>query len=155
MSVIYYLINCWNNKSLVVRTIAIASDFRVAGAKLPEILQKEGALGSEIAARNRKSPATLHRTLKSQCSIAFSRLGNRCDFWGPQWALQLQKIAKIAAISARSIAMSKLTPWIFAYRVHTKGVMQHHATLRRVLRRFSNSKCFLEGFLEGACKGFQ
>ena len=26
--------------------------------------------------------------------------------------------------------------------------------LRRVLRRFSNSKCFLEGFLEGACKGF-
>ena len=29
--------------------------------------------------------------------------------------------------------------------------MQQHATLRRVLRRFSNSKCFLEGFLEGAC----
>ena len=27
--------------------------------------------------------------------------------------------------------------------------------LRRVLRRFSNSKCFLEGFLEGACKEFQ
>ena len=27
--------------------------------------------------------------------------------------------------------------------------------LRRVLRRFFNSKCFLEGFLEGACKGFQ
>ena len=26
--------------------------------------------------------------------------------------------------------------------------------LRRVLRRFSNSKCFLEGFLEGACKAF-
>ena len=26
--------------------------------------------------------------------------------------------------------------------------------LKRVLRRFSNSKCFLEGFLEGACKGF-
>ena len=40
------------------------------------------------------------------------------------------------------------------YRVHTKGVMQPHATLRRVLRRFSNSKCFLEGFLEGACKAF-
>ena len=35
-------------------------------------------------------------------------------------------------------------------RVHTKGVMQQHATLRRVLRRFSNSKCFLEGFLGGA-----
>ena len=27
--------------------------------------------------------------------------------------------------------------------------------LRRVLRRFFNSKCFLEGFLEGSCKGFQ
>ena len=26
--------------------------------------------------------------------------------------------------------------------------------LRRVLRRFSNSKCFLEGFLEGALQGF-
>ena len=26
-------------------------------------------------------------------------------------------------------------------RVHTKGVMQQHATLRRVLRRFSNNKC--------------
>ena len=25
---------------------------------------------------------------------------------------------------------------------------------RRVLRRFFNSKCFLKGFLEGACKGF-
>ena len=36
-----------------------------------------------------------------------------------------------------------------------KGVMQQHPTLRRVLRRFLNSKCLLEGFLEGACKGFQ
>ena len=35
-------------------------------------------------------------------------------------------------------------------RAHTKGVMQPHATLRRVLRRFSTSRCFLEGFLEGA-----
>ena len=59
------------------RTIAIASDFRVDGAKSPEIPQKEGVLGSEIAARNRKSLATFHRSLKSQCSIAFSCLGNR------------------------------------------------------------------------------
>ena len=59
------------------RTIAIASDFRVDGAKSPEILQKEGVLGSDIAARNRKSLATFHRALKSQCSIAFSCLGNR------------------------------------------------------------------------------
>ena len=36
------------------RTIAIASDFRVDGAKSPEIPQKELVLGSEIAARNRK-----------------------------------------------------------------------------------------------------
>ena len=73
------------------------SDFRVDGAKSPEIPQKEGVLGSEIAARNRKSLATFHRTLKSQCSIAFSCLGNRCDFWGPRWASRSQ-IAKIAAI---------------------------------------------------------
>ena len=59
------------------RTIAIASDFRVDGAKSPEIPQKEWVLGSEVAARNRKSLATFHRTLKSQCSIALSCLGNR------------------------------------------------------------------------------
>ena len=52
------------------RTIAIASDFRVDGAKSPEIPQKEGVLGSEIAAQNRKSLSTFHRTLKSQCSTA-------------------------------------------------------------------------------------
>ena len=56
------------------RTIAIASDFRVDGAPSPEILQKEEGLGSEIAARNRKSLATFHRTLKSQCGAAFSCL---------------------------------------------------------------------------------
>ena len=59
------------------RTIAIASDFRVDGAKSPEIPQKEGVLGPEIAARNRRSLATFHRTLKSQCIIAVSCLGNR------------------------------------------------------------------------------
>ena len=48
------------------RTIPIASDFRVDRAKSPEILQKEGVLGSEIATQNRKSLATFHRTLKSQ-----------------------------------------------------------------------------------------
>ena len=79
------------------RTIAIASDFRVDGTKSPEIPQKEGVLDSEIAARNRRSLATFHRTLKSQCSIASlvseiarflgSAMGiaianrkNRCDF---------------------------------------------------------------------------
>ena len=59
------------------RTIAIASDFRVDWAKSPEIPQKKGVWGSEIAARNRKSLATFHRTLKSQCSVAFSCLRNR------------------------------------------------------------------------------
>ena len=59
------------------RTIAIASDLRVDGATSPEIPQKEGVLGSEIAARNRRSLATFHRTLKSQCIIAVSCLGNR------------------------------------------------------------------------------
>ena len=82
------------------RTIAIASDFRVDGAKSQESSQKEGVLGSEIAARNRKSLATFHRNLKSQCSIAFSCLRDRCGFWGPRWASQSQ-IAKITAISVR------------------------------------------------------
>ena len=36
------------------RTIALASDLRVDGAKSPEIPQKERVSGSEIAARNRK-----------------------------------------------------------------------------------------------------
>ena len=36
----------------------------------------------------------------------------------------------------------------------TKGV-SNRTLLRKVLRRFFNSKCFLEGFLEGACKGSQ
>ena len=75
------------------RTIALASDFRVDGAKSPEIPQKEGVLGSEIATRNRKSLATFHRTLKSQCKV--SEIAS--DFWGPRWALQSQ-VAKIAAI---------------------------------------------------------
>ena len=66
------------------RTITIASDFRVDGATSPEILQKEGVLGPEIEARNHKSLATFYHTLKSQCIIAFSCLGNRCDFWGPR-----------------------------------------------------------------------
>ena len=59
------------------RTIAIASDFRIDGAKSPEIPQKDGVWGSEIAARNRRSLASFHRTLKSQCIIAVSCLGNR------------------------------------------------------------------------------
>ena len=58
------------------RTIAIAG-FRVDGARSPEIPQKEGVSGSEIAARNRRSLATFDGTLKSQCGIAFSCLANR------------------------------------------------------------------------------
>ena len=36
----------------------------------------------------------------------------------------------------------------------TPRVSCNNTLLRRVLRRLSNSKCFLVGFLEGACKGF-
>ena len=36
-------------------------DFRFDGAKSPDFPEKEGVLGSEIAARNRKSLATFHR----------------------------------------------------------------------------------------------
>ena len=62
------------------RTIAIASDFRIDGAKSPEIVQKKRDFGLKITAittRNRKSLATFHRTLKSQCKTALSCLGNR------------------------------------------------------------------------------
>ena len=48
------------------------------------------------ASRNRKSLATFHRTLKSQCKV--SEIAS--DSWGPRWASQSQ-IAKIAAISVR------------------------------------------------------
>ena len=49
--------------------------------------QKEGVSASEIATRNRKSLATFHRTLKSQCKVAeIAR-----EFWGPRWASQSQK----------------------------------------------------------------
>ena len=97
-----FLIFCWEIlreiwlKFLVHqnRTIAITSDFRIDGAKSPEIPQKEGAWGSEIATWNRKSLATFHRTLKSQCKV--SEIAS--DIWGPRWASQSQ-IAKIAAIS--------------------------------------------------------
>ena len=37
---------------------------------------------------------------------------------------------------------------------HTKGSC-NRKLLRIVLGKFSNSKCFLEGFLEGTCRGFQ
>ena len=59
------------------RTIAIASDFRVDGSKSPEIQQEEGVSGVKIAARNRKSLATLHRTLKIAMQHCFVLSGNR------------------------------------------------------------------------------
>ena len=46
------LVFCLRRKKNLVhqnRTIAIASDFRVDGAKSPQIPQKKGVLGSEIA----------------------------------------------------------------------------------------------------------
>ena len=51
------------------RTIAIASDFRVDGAKSPERPQKEWVLGLEIAARNRRS---LHCFVLSRTWLAIS-----------------------------------------------------------------------------------
>ena len=39
--------------------------------------RKNGFWGSAIAAPNRKSLATFHRTLESQCSIALSSVRNR------------------------------------------------------------------------------
>ena len=50
--------------------IAIASDFHADRAKSPEIPQKAGVSGLEIATRNRKSLATFHRTDKLQCKVS-------------------------------------------------------------------------------------
>ena len=69
--------NCFPLRAKIAQSIA--SNFRVDRAKSPEILQKEGLSGSEIAARNRKSLATFH-----YLEIA-------SDFWGLRWASQSQK----------------------------------------------------------------
>ena len=60
------------------RGIAIASDFRVDGARSPEIQQENGISDLEIAARNRKSLATfmLHCFVLSRKSLAISGV---CD----------------------------------------------------------------------------
>ena len=39
----------------------MASDFRVDGAKMPEIPEKEGVLGSEIATQNRNAKSQIDR----------------------------------------------------------------------------------------------
>ena len=93
------------------RTIAIASDFRVDGAKSPEIPQIEGVLGSETAARNRKSLATFYCTLKSQCIIAVSCLVDRCDFWGPRWASQSQESQKSLRFRCAKHMCIHMTLW--------------------------------------------
>ena len=75
------------------RTIAIASDLRVDGAKSSKIPQKEEVSGSEIANRQRLSIAPLNRNaallslvseiasdLGSAMGIAIADRKNRCDF---------------------------------------------------------------------------
>ena len=45
---------------------------------------------------------------------------------------------------------SAVLVWSTKTRAHTKGhIMQPHALLSRVLRRFFEGSAFLEGFLEG------
>ena len=63
---------------------------------------KEGVSGSEIAARNRKSLAAFHRTLKSQCSIAFSM--------SLEFTMGISQSQKIAAISACTHGAKFCTP---------------------------------------------
>ena len=71
------------------------------GAKSPEIPQKEGSSGSEIAARNRKSLATFHRNLRSQCSTASVLSRKSVAISGVRDAHRNRKSQKIAAISLR------------------------------------------------------
>ena len=47
------------------------------------------------------------------------------------------------------------THWVWCLIGCTPGGSFNRTLLRRVLRRFFTSRCFLEGFLEGPCKGFQ
>ena len=94
--------------------------------------------------------------------------------------LMVLSVSAVMAVSVMTATPLKLNPpfpwswcasprggeWVSLYvlpstehnvglRVQTKGVMQQHATPRRVLRRFFKNKCFSEGFLKGACKGSQ
>ena len=71
------------------RTIAIDSDFRVDGAKIARTPAEISGLGL----RNRKSLATVHRTLKSH-SFLLSEKSLRF-----LWSAMCIAIAKIAAIS--------------------------------------------------------
>ena len=72
-------------------------------------------MGSGIAARNRRSLATFHRTLKSQCIIAVSCLGNRAISGVQRWASQSQKSQKslrfrCAKRNANTNTASNLSP---------------------------------------------
>ena len=51
--------------------------------------------------------------------------------------------------------MFRRSAWLAILLGRTPRGSCNRTLLRRVLRRFSDRKCFLEGFLEGACKGFQ
>ena len=120
------------------RTVAIASDFRVDGAKSPEIPQKEGVLGSEIAARNRRSLATFHRTLKSQCSIAFSSLGDRA-ISGVRDGHRNRKSQKIVAISVtgeefHGLLHFKAGCWWQVAAVQVKPVLQSRLWSQKAFR---------------------
>ena len=124
---------------------SVASDFRVDGAKLPEIPRKEGALGSEIAARNRKSLATFYRTLKSQCSHCFQVvLEIASDFWGPRWASQSQTWCKnrcdfgaLSSLKGTSNSCQVPIPWEFAGVFLTVILWQHPSLERTFLQVLS------------------
>ena len=76
------------------RTIAIASDFRVDGAKIARNPAERTGLGPGIAALNRESLATFHRTLKSQCSIAFFLSRKSLRFLGSAMGIRNRKHRK-------------------------------------------------------------
>ena len=81
------------------RTIAIASDFRVDGAKSQKSRRKKG-----FGLRNRSPKSQIASDFPSHSQIAMQHCFLLCrksrDFWGLRWASQSQ-IAKIAAISVR------------------------------------------------------
>ena len=80
-------------------------------------------------------------------------VGVVCGWWSPKKRLDSAMLSWLGRKGKLHLNVegSRICTWFKGVNwVHTKGVMQQHATLRRVLRRFfRGSTSFQEGFLEG------
>ena len=87
------------------------------------------------------------------CILAFMLVISACR-WGllrhTHWRGTKRRLA--LQLLAQLLIRHRQEPPTSLGRTPTESC--NNTLLKRVLRRLSNSKCFLEGFLEGACKGF-